>query len=64
MPERVELHRELETVWPVWELWAATDRRFLPGAGGLADQDEALMEDLLTIDALESKIRRQMEKKS
>lgn len=50
-------------MWPVWELWAATDRRFLPGSGGLEEQDEALMEDLLTLDAIEAKIRRQMEKK-
>jgi hypothetical protein len=53
-----------EKAWQVWSLIEATDWRFLPRAGGLLDQPEALLEDVLTIAALARKIERMLEQQS
>lgn len=43
------LHREVEALWDLWKMMEALDWKHLPNAGGLLDQDEALMQDLMTI---------------
>jgi hypothetical protein len=50
---------DLEAAWPVWTQWVATERRFLPCAGGLLDQPAGLMADLFTLDWLYRKVQAQ-----
>jgi len=54
-----DLNHEVVEVWNLWKMMEALDWRFLPSAGGMLDQPEALMEDLLTIswrrDVIESR---------
>ena len=38
--------------WPGWLIWRATERKFLPYAGGLMDQPEGLLSAWLTLDGL------------
>lgn len=53
----VVLLGDLETAWRTWMLMEATGQRFLPCAGGLIDQDEALLMDVLAIAALSERVR-------
>jgi hypothetical protein len=48
---------DLEMAWRAWILMEATDWRFLPCAGGLLDQPETLIADLLTIAALSHRVK-------
>lgn len=47
-----------ERAWRAFTLMEATGWRYLPEAGGLLDQDEALMSDILTIRGLDEKQKR------
>jgi len=48
-------HPELS--WRTWRLMEATDWRFLPYPGGLLDQPDWLMADLLTIGGLSQQVK-------
>lgn len=50
-----------EAAWQAWSLMEATDWRFLPRAGGLLDQPEALLEDILTLATLARAVERMLE---
>ncbi len=52
---------EPEAAWRVWTMLEATEWRHLPQAGGLLDQDEALMSDLAAIGARSSIVRQMIE---
>lgn len=52
----MELH-DLDTAWETWMLMEATGWQFLPHAGGLLDQDQALQDDLMTIAAVAPKVK-------
>jgi hypothetical protein len=53
------LHLPVDVIWPVWLIWRSTDRKVMPGPGGFLDQQEALLDDLLLLDALFAKVERQ-----
>jgi hypothetical protein len=59
LPDVIHLHDEVEAM-AVWPDWVALERKFLPYAGGLVDQPERLMSDLLTLDGLVAKMQRQV----
>ncbi len=40
---------DLETAWPIWRVWRATGRRFLPSQ--LLAEPQWLLDDILAIDA-------------
>jgi len=50
----------LDLAWLVWTLMEATGWKHLPLAGGLLDQPEALMDDLLTLSWLSGIVREQV----
>jgi len=54
----IELLGDVETAWRGWTLQEATGWRFLPCPGGLLDQDEALLMDILAIAALNERWKR------
>jgi hypothetical protein len=54
----VVLCTDLETAWRTWTLEEATGWRFLPNAGGLLDQDESLLQDVLAIAALNERLKK------
>jgi hypothetical protein len=60
LPEQVILH-DPEAAWHAWGLMEMTDWRFLPRAGGLLDQPEALLEDILTLASLNQMVERILE---
>lgn len=49
-----------DLAWRTWTLMQATGNRFLPCAGGLLDQPESLMDDLLTLSWLSGIIEKQI----
>lgn len=51
---------DLDAAWQVYQLMAATGWRFLPYPGGLLDQPEWLIDDLLTISYNHTIIERMM----
>jgi len=53
----VQLLGDLESAWKTFTLMEATGWRFLPQAGGLLDQDEALLLDVLTIASLNQRVK-------
>lgn len=50
---------EFESVYPVWLLWRATDRRFLPTE--LLKQPQKLMDGILSLDDIFERIVNQIE---
>ena len=54
----MKLLGDLETAYRTWTLMEATGWKYLPCAGGLIDQDEALLMDVLTIAALSERVRK------
>ena len=53
----MDLNGDLESAWRVWTLQEATGWQFLPCAGGLIDQDEALLMDVLMIAAVNERVK-------
>lgn len=52
---------EFERVYPVWVLWRATDRRFLPT--DLLKQPQALMDAILELDGHFERMVNQVEER-
>jgi hypothetical protein len=50
---------EFNRIFPDWVKWRATDRRFLPYAGGLRDQPTRVMDGLLYLDSIFQKMLNQ-----
>lgn len=57
IPTLIGDERDFEYAWRMFLWMQATDWRFLPEAGGLANQDEVLFENLLAIKVAVSKIK-------
>lgn len=51
---------DLNLAWKTWTRMEATGWKYLPVAGGLLDQPEALMEDLLAIAAMNTGVKEQV----
>lgn len=49
-----------ERSWPIWQWMEATGWKFLPYAGGLLDQPDWLLRDLLTVSAISERVRKQV----
>ena len=52
----IELHNE-ELGWEAWKLMQAFGWKFLPYEGGLMDQPETLMDDILAISSANEKVK-------
>jgi hypothetical protein len=52
---------DLERSWKVWTLLEATGWRHLPLPGGLLDQPDWLLSDLMTITAISERARKQVQ---
>ena len=51
---------DLERSWKVWTFLEATGWRFLPFPGGLLDQPDWLLRDLMTIAAVSERVRKEL----
>jgi len=61
----VDMSAEAFDEWfPVWLLWASTDKKYLPEDGGLLDQNYIGMQTILEIDSLYNKLYKATQKDS
>lgn len=51
---------DLERSWKIWTLLEATGWKFLPYAGGVMEQPDWLLSDLMTIAAISERVRKQV----
>jgi hypothetical protein len=51
----------VDKAWRAWSMMSATDWKHLPEGGGLLDQSEALMNDVLSIEFMHRRLRAQAE---
>jgi len=59
IPPELEISSErFREILPIWSLWVATDRRFLPT--DLMKQPKRLLDDLLYLDVIADKIMKQI----
>ena len=54
---------DLELAWRTWTLMEATGWRFLPSPGGLLQQSETIMDDIIAIAAVSRRIQEQQDGK-
>jgi hypothetical protein len=43
------LNYPFDEVWPLFQFWVASEYKVYPEAGGLLDQDKAMMDDFTTL---------------
>lgn len=51
-----------EASWDIWLTMRAFDYKFLPLAGGLLDQPDSMMHDIITIESEYNRLQNEMRK--